>query len=246
MGAQGDVGAQGPTGPQGPAGVQGPEGPTGPQGPQGPQGVVGPLGPTGPQGPQGPQGIQGNLGPTGPQGPAGASGPAGPTGPQGPQGPQGIQGPVGPTGPQGPTGPASALSGFQMQLQGSSGGSVASAANVVFDTIINAVSPNIAYDVTTGNFTITRAGNYYISWWINTNGAGAASNVIFGIRVITGGSAVILADSPVPLTTLQLDGHALLTVTTVPTVFNLFNSTGATVTYGTGTIQADLAIIEVF
>ena len=258
-GPQGPVGPQGPpgaTGAQGPQGEAGPAGPTGATGATGPQGAPGATGPQGPQGAQGPTGLTGATGATGPQGAPGATGPAGPQGdpgPSGPQGPAGVagptgatgpQGPVGPQGPQGPPGPGSALSGLQVQLQGSSGGTVATNTNVLFDTTINAPSTDITYNAGTGTFFINTPGNYYISWWVNADGAETASNVTFGIRVISGGSDIILSTSPAPITTLQLNGSALITVTTTPLVFNLFNSTGTTVTYGTGTIQANLTIIE--
>ena len=206
-------------------------------------GPTGPTGPTGPAGgPTGPTGATGEVGPTGP---TGATGEVGPTGPTGATGEVGPTGPTGATGEVGPTGPGSELSGLQVQLQGSSGGTVADGTNVLFDTVINAPTANIVYNAGIGNFFITQPGNYYISWWINTDGAGAETTVSFGIRVISGGGPTILSSSPAPVTTLQLSGSALLTVTTIPTVFSFFNDSGATVNYGTSPIQANLTIIEV-
>ena len=206
-------------------------------------GPTGPTGPTGPAGgPTGPTGATGEVGPTGP---TGATGEVGPTGPTGATGEVGPTGPTGATGEVGPTGPGSELSGLQVQLQGSSGGTVADGTNVLFDTVINAPTANIVYNAGIGNFFITQPGNYYISWWINTDGAGAETTVSFGIRVISGGGPTILSSSPAPITTLQLSGSALLTVTTIPTVFSFFNDSGATVNYGTSPIQANLTIIEV-
>ena len=227
----------GPTGPTGPAG-----GPTGPTGATGEVGPTGPTGATGEVGPTGPTGATGEVGPTGP---TGATGEVGPTGPTGATGEVGPTGPTGATGEVGPTGPGSELSGLQVQLQGSSGGTVADGTNVLFDTVINAPTANIVYNAGIGNFFITQPGNYYISWWINTDGAGAETTVSFGIRVISGGGPTILSSSPAPVTTLQLSGSALLTVTTIPTVFSFFNDSGATVNYGTSPIQANLTIIEV-
>ena len=230
-------GPTGPTGPTGPAG-----GPTGPTGATGEVGPTGPTGATGEVGPTGPTGATGEVGPTGP---TGATGEVGPTGPTGATGEVGPTGPTGATGEVGPTGPGSELSGLQVQLQGSSGGTVADGTNVLFDTVINAPTANIVYNAGIGNFFITQPGNYYISWWINTDGAGAETTVSFGIRVISGGGPTILSSSPAPVTTLQLSGSALLTVTTIPTVFSFFNDSGATVNYGTSPIQANLTIIEV-
>jgi len=133
---------------------------------------------------------------------------------------------------------------MQVQLQGSSVGTIADDSNVLFDTFINATSSNITYDNVTGIFTINKAGNYYVSWWVNTDGAGTENNVTFGIRVISGSiQGPIISSSPVPIVTLQLSGNALLTVGTVPTEFSLFNNSGATVNYGITPVQANLLIL---
>lgn len=115
----------------------------------------------------------------------------------------------------------------------------------MFDTVINAPSSNISYNPATGDFTITQLGNYYIAWWVNTDGAGAETNVVFGIRVTTGGPQQVMAASPSPITTLQLSGNALLTVSANPTVISLFNDSGETVNYASSPIQANLVIVEV-
>ncbi|HWR24510.1 MAG TPA: hypothetical protein VN366_13615 [Feifaniaceae bacterium] len=131
---------------------------------------------------------------------------------------------------------------MQVQLQGSSGGSIADGANVLFDVSLNSISPNIAYAAATGVFTITESGTYYINWWINTDGAEALSNVEFTIETSAGGS--ISAVSPSPVVTTQLSGNALITVV-APVTFSLVNNSGATVTFGTSAVQADLTVVQV-
>lgn len=149
----------------------------------------------------------------------------------------------GSTGPTGPAGAGGALSGVQLQLQGSSGGSIADGANVVFDVSLNSISPNIAYAAGTGVFTITDPGTYYINWWVNTDGAQAQTNVIFTIETSDG--AAISAVSPSPIVTTQLSGNALITVVVAPVTFSLVNNSGAPVTFGTGGVQADLTVVQV-
>ena len=189
-----------------------------------------------PTGAQGEQGLQGPIGPTGAQGEQGLQGPIGPTGAQGEQG---LQGPIGPTGAD------NQLAGLQVQLQGSSGGTVAQDQNVLFDTVINAQSPQITYDPATGIFTLTEMGNYYINWWLNADGAEASPFVVFGIRMLSGGTGTILSASPIPVTTLQLQGSALVTATGSPATFSLFNDTGATASYGIASVQANLTILRI-
>ncbi|ACL19068.1 Collagen triple helix repeat protein [Desulfitobacterium hafniense DCB-2] len=250
-GATGETGATGPTGETGATGATGETGATGATGETGATGATGETGATGATGETGATGATGETGATGATGETGATGATGETGATGATGETGATGatgetgPTGPTGSTGPTGGAGSLSGLQVQLQGSSGGTVANNANVLFDTTINAPSANITYNAGTGTFFINQPGNYYISWWVNTDGAEAEPTVSFGIRVISGGSQTILSSSPSPMVTLQLNGNALLTVTTTPLVFNLFNNSGATVSYGTSAVQADLTIVEV-
>jgi hypothetical protein len=132
---------------------------------------------------------------------------------------------------------------LQVQLQATAPGTVLVGENVLFDTIINAPTTSITYSPATGIFSINEVGNYYISWWVNTDGAEEATFVSFGIDVVDG--ATISASSPAPVVTLQLNGSALISVTTVPTVFSLVNNSAAPVTYGLSPIQANLTIIEV-
>ncbi|EGO65902.1 BclA C-terminal domain-containing protein, partial [Acetonema longum] len=170
-------------------------------------------------------------------------GATGATGATGDAGATGATGATGDTGATGATGAPAELLGLQVQLQESSAGTVADGANVLFDTVMNAPATNITYDAVTGTFTINDPGNYYISWWVNTDGAEAETSVSLGIQV-GGGGPTILSSSPAPIVTLQLNGSALITVTTVPTTFSLFNNSGAAVSYGISPTQANLTIVE--
>lgn len=128
-----------------------------------------------------------------------------------------------------------------MQLRGSTGGTVADEANVVFDTVVNDQSLNINYAA--GVFTVLPggAGNYYVSWWLDTNGAQAVPYVLFEIE-LNGGAGIPAAS---PITTGQLSGSALLSVGAVPATITLVNGTGAAVTLATTPVQANIIIIEV-
>ena len=112
---------------------------------------------------------------------------------------------------------------------------------MLFDTVVNDQSPNISYNAGTGEFTISAAGNYKISWWVATNGAGAATLVTFGI-VLDAGAPV---SGTSPLLTGQVIGYALVTVTTTPGVLSLVNETGDVVFFANTPLQADIVIEEV-
>lgn len=249
MGPMGAKGIQGPYGPQGPAGAQGATGAQGPMGPLGPQGETGAQGPIGPVGPQGETGAQGPMGQVGPQGETGEQGPIGPVGPQGetggqgPMGPVGPQGPIGPVGPQGATGatgPAVQLRGIEADLIGSSSGTVLNAYNVIFDNVSNNQTQNISYDQTTGEFIINAEGNYYVNWWVSTNGAGTANIVDFSLELNNN----IVGYSVSPNTTGQVGGSAIITVTNPPSTLTLVNRTGEAVNYAGTSVQASILIVE--
>lgn len=172
----------------------------------------------------------------------GYPGPPGPAGYPGPPGPQGPAGYPGPPGPVGPPGAAVELSGIQTQLIGTPLGTVDTGANVLFDSIVNNPSPNIIYSAITGEFTLTQPGYYFISWWVNTDGAGAETIITFSIDV--GGGPTISANTAPPITAVQLNGSALITVNTLPTIFSLVNNTPETVVLANSGIQANLVILQ--
>lgn len=147
--------------------------------------------------------------------------------------------PVTPLPPLPPLPPVTNVNAIQVQLQNDSGGTVANNANVVFDTLLLNTTSNITYNSTTGVFTIARPGIYKVNWWVNTDGAEAATNIVFRAEI---GANVIAASSPSPVVTLQLNGQGLFEVGIVPVNFALVNRTGNPVTYGTSLIQGDLIL----
>jgi len=134
--------------------------------------------------------------------------------------------------------PPPTVTAIQVQLQDSSEGSVANGANVIFDTIILNTSSGISYDDTTGVFTVNTAGRYFVSWWINTDGASQASSVVFSAE---SGATSISASSLTPTTSLQLYGQGLFDLNAFATL-SLVNNSGDTVILGTSIVQADIVI----
>jgi len=132
--------------------------------------------------------------------------------------------------------------GMQVQLIGTGNTTVLNNANVIFNTILTNLSPNIVYNNVTGVFTVLKAGVYIIDWWVNADGAEEETTIYFVIETSTGTS--IGASSPSPVTTIQLKGEALVYLPENAT-FTLVNRTGAPVNYGTSQIQADLRVVKV-
>ncbi len=138
------------------------------------------------------------------------------------------------------TTPAPTLGGIQVEEVGGAGTAIPVGGNVIFDTTLNTQSDNIVYNSATGEFTITQPGNYYIDWWVATDGAGASTTVDFTLEV----NGVPYSTASSPIVTGQLSGEALVTVTTVPTTITLVNTTTAPVVLAATPVQADLVILE--
>ncbi len=152
-------------------------------------------------------------------------------GPTGPQGPQGIQG---------PTGPSSQMDGIQVVLD--NGIEFDNNSNIIFNTIQNTVGSSINYDTITGNFTITEAGNYDVSWWIATGGAAASPIVAFSLQL----DAVEVGATASSVTEGNVSGNALITVSTVPATLSLLNNSGDVVFIPTLPIEGSLVITGPF
>lgn len=180
-------------------------------------------------------------GPAGPTGPTGPMGPRGPMGPAGPRGATGAMGPAGATGATGPAGPASRLSGIQMQLIGGAQRVVESRESLVFDMAVNDQSPDISYNPLSGEFTLTRAGSYFVSWWIATDGSEYSTTLSFSLFVDAAGYAL----GSTPIVTGQLNGSALVTVEAVPTTLTLKNISPDAVALASAPVQANLVILQI-
>ena len=114
--------------------------------------------------------------------------------------------------------------------------------NVIFDTIINDQTPSITYDGTTGEFTVTASGNYFVTWWVAVDGTEGPANVAFAVEI--DGTGPIIGNAPT--VTGQINGSAFITVTTVPVVITLVNTTGATVSLASTAVQANMVIMQLF
>lgn len=135
---------------------------------------------------------------------------------------------------------AAGLTGIQAQLVGAGGTTIADGSNVIFDSVLNNQSGSISYSGATGTFTVTAPGNYYVDWWVGTDGAGPSTNVSFAIDV----NGVNYSEASSPIVSGQLSGEALVTVTTVPTQITLVNVTGQGVFVPTTPVQANIVITK--
>ena len=148
--------------------------------------------------------------------------------------------PTPPTPP--PVVPIAQLTGMQVQLVGADQTLIADGENIIFNSIITNLSPDITYNSITGVFTVTEAGVYYADWWVNTDGASEATTILLTLEFSSG--PAISASTPSPFTTVQLNGQALVSLP-AGTTFSLVNNSGSTIALATSQIQADLSIMKV-
>ena len=133
------------------------------------------------------------------------------------------------------------LTGIQAELVGAGGTIYPDGGNVVFDTLVNNQSADINYNGATGAFTITAPGNYYVDWWVGTDGAGPSTSVSFAIEV----NGVLYSESSSPIVSGQLSGEALVTVTSVPVTITLVNVTSQDAFVPVTPTQAGIVITRV-
>lgn len=130
--------------------------------------------------------------------------------------------------------------GIHAQLKNAAVTPLADGATVVFDTVdINQIS-GISYNMATGEFTITPAGNYYVSWWVTTDGSEGPVNMVFSVNA--DGAPVTEGNSPI--VTGQVNGDALITVADTPVVITLTNTAGAAILYANTNVQANISILK--
>lgn len=132
------------------------------------------------------------------------------------------------------------ISGIQAELVGAGGGIIADGSNVIFDNVLNDQSDSISYNIATGEFVITKPGNYNIAWWTAPDGAGAATSISFAIEV--NGIPYSIASSPI--VSVQMAANALVTIDNVPATISLVNVTGDGVFVPSIPVQAGIVITK--
>lgn len=144
--------------------------------------MQGPTGPTGPTGATGATGAgEGVTGATGSTEVTGATGPTGVTGATGATGATGVTGETGATGATGPTGPTGTVFTNIKAFAANTGGAVI--AVILGGTNVPLPNNQVLNGITVGGgnttFTVPSAGNYLISYSVNTTAALAVSTRLF-------------------------------------------------------------------
>ncbi len=132
--------------------------------------------------------------------------------------------------------------GIQAQLTDAATTVLADGSPVLFNVVLNNTDPAaITYDPATGVFTINQPGTYLVTWWLSVTGAGASPFV--RVSAVLNGGTSFPADTP--QITDQLDGTALITVTSAPATISIVNQTGDVVFIGATPEQGNVTINKI-
>lgn len=112
---------------------------------------------------------------------------------------------------------------------------------IVFNNLINDQSSDINYNSTTGEFTITKPGNYYVSWWVATDGSTSVPTVNFSVAI----NGVPHSMGSSPIVSGQVSGSALITVVSSPTTVTLVNTSTDDIQIANTAVQANMVIVEI-
>lgn len=113
-------------------------------------------------------------------------------------------------------------------------------ANIIFNEVSFSGSDNIYYDNLTGIFTVTKLGNYYISWTLSVDGAFVSPFVKISLSTAESDISTVYS----PNTTALINGSSLLTVTTVPFNFYLKNISEDTLSMISDSSKGNLTVLE--
>ncbi len=132
------------------------------------------------------------------------------------------------------------MSKIARQIERTIGGSVAVAANVVFDSIVYSAG-NVSYNPATGEITFNEEGRYEINWWVTSQSSLSANGTVFALSSSQGD----LLEGNSPLKTGEVVGLGIINATAAPVTVSLINASTQVVFYSPMVpLTATLVVIE--
>ncbi|WP_312419623.1 collagen-like protein [Anaerospora hongkongensis] len=132
------------------------------------------------------------------------------------------------------------MSNIALQVERLTAGSVASGANVIFETVVYS-SGNITYNGITGVITFNEVGRYFINWWVATQSSSSTNGAVFSLASSQGD----FLEGNSPLKTGVIPGIGIIDVTAVPVTLSLVNASNGLVYYSSSVpVSATLVIME--
>ena len=127
-----------------------------------------------------------------------------------------------------------------LQIELNTATSVASNANVPFDTIVYSAG-GISYNPATGVITFLEAGRFVIDWWLATQSSQSTNGASFALSSSQGD----FLEGNSPIKTGEVYGIGIVDVTTAPVTLSLVNISNAPIFFATQVpLKGTLVIVE--
>ena len=132
------------------------------------------------------------------------------------------------------------MSNIALQVELLSPGSVPSAGNVIFDTVVYSFG-NVSYSDETGIITFNEPGRYVFNWWVATQSSASSNGAVFALSSSQGD----LLEGNSPVKSGEVVGIGIIDVAAAPVTVSLINASTALFYYATIVpVKATLVVIE--
>lgn len=153
--------------------------------------------------------------------------------------------------PLNPPTPPARLRGTEVALTGAAGATIADGAPVPFNVLVSNNTLGVTFIPGSGSVAFGRAGTYLVNWWValgeeiaTQNGdeaKGANTETAFSVKL----NGSVVSSAYAGSGAAQISGSSLVTVSSVPSVMQLVNNTGCSLTFAGGTSgQAGLTVTQ--
>lgn len=132
------------------------------------------------------------------------------------------------------------MSNIALQIERLTAGSVASGANVIFESVVY-LAGNISYSGITGVITFNEPGRYFVNWWVATQSSSSTDGAVFSLSSSQGD----FLEGNSPSKTGVVPGVGIIDVAVAPVTLSLVNASDSLVYYSSIVpVSATLVIIE--
>lgn len=132
------------------------------------------------------------------------------------------------------------MSNIALQIERLTAGSVASGANVIFESVVY-LAGNISYSGITGVITFNEPGRYFVNWWVATQSSSSTDGAVFSLSSSQGD----FLEGNSPSKTGVVPGVGIIDVAVAPVTLSLVNASNSLVYYSSIVpVSATLVIIE--
>ncbi len=132
------------------------------------------------------------------------------------------------------------MSNIALQVERLAAGTITSAGNVIFDTVVYTAG-NISYNSVTGVITFNETGRYVFTWWVATQTSASTNGAVFALSSSQGD----FLEGNSPIKTGEVVSIGIVDVAAAPVTVSLINASTAQFYYSTLVpVKATLVVIE--